>query len=318
VIAAAALLQGCIEYVPVQTAAQQPPPPAPPGAPAAAQPSPLERLVGPIALYPDPLLALVLPASTVPSDISAARAYLVQYGDLSRLDSQPWDPSVRALARYPSVIQWLDENQEWTRALGQAFLDSPRDVMDAIQRLRREAVASGALASNFLQQEYSEDGQTGILPGQADGLYVPVYDSDAYFWGGNAEITYSGPYPVGPWLSYWPDWIGFGLWTGGWDYWHGGGTWHPPHVDHRHPPPGMHPWPQPVHPRKPTEAAAGRSQNYGPAPHPMRGATVSAGHSAGASHFAPASHFEGSHASAPASAPASPSSSTSSQDSKNH
>ena len=100
---------------------------------------------GPIALYPDPLLALILPASTVPGDISAASAYLVQYGDMTRIDSQPWDPSVRALAHYPAIVTWMAENIEWTQAVGSAFLSSPAEVMASIQRLRARALASGAL-----------------------------------------------------------------------------------------------------------------------------------------------------------------------------
>lgn len=315
--AASALLQGCVEYV-VDPAAAAAPPPA---VPVAAQPSPLERLIGPIALYPDPLLALVLPACTVPSDISAARAYLVQYGDPSRLDSQPWDPSVRALARYPAVIQWLADNPEWTREVGLVFLENPGDVLAAIQRLRRGAIASGALASNAQQQDYSENGETSILPGQADALYVPVYDSDMYFWGiggpEGSDLSYSGPFGVGPWLSFYLDWGGYEVWTGGWDSWHGGGVWHPPHAGHNHPPPGAHPWPHPVHPKGPTGAQPDRHPDYRATPHPTRSTPASLGH-AGAAHSAPATHSEAGHASAPASAPASSSSSGSTQDTKNH
>ncbi|HEY5078456.1 MAG TPA: DUF3300 domain-containing protein, partial [Opitutaceae bacterium] len=73
--------------------APTPPFPAPPPLPA--ELTALDELVGPIALYPDPLLALLLPASTVPEDVSSAQAYLVQYGDMTQIDRQPWDPSVR-------------------------------------------------------------------------------------------------------------------------------------------------------------------------------------------------------------------------------
>jgi hypothetical protein len=111
------------------------------------------QLLGPIALYPDPLLALILPASTVPEDIRAASAYLVQYADTTRIDSQPWDPSVRALAHYPAGRR-MDGRQHRVdagRRLGE-FLASPAEVMQSIQRLRARALAAGALKSTPQQQ----------------------------------------------------------------------------------------------------------------------------------------------------------------------
>jgi len=345
-IAGSLLVQGCVEYEAgaASEAAQTPPqpPPSPPGgladqpglpAQAQAPSNPLDKLVGPIALYPDPLVALILPASTVPGDISAARAYLVQFGDMSRLDSQPWDPSVRALAHYPAVIQWLADNPDWTRALGEAFLATPGDVMDAVQRLRGRALASGELVSTAQQQVYSEDGAISILPGPADAMYVPAYDSDLVFSDYSGPfISFGGPYPVGPWLSFWPDWGSRGIWVGGWGEWHGGGTWHHPHFGHKHEPPGMHPWPPPDRPHKPSATTGGAHQGQAYQPHPMTGApmpppgfqagrasgqpgTRGAGSSSGA-RSAPASGGGSSHAAAAPSAPATSSSTT--QDNKSH
>jgi hypothetical protein len=300
---------------------------------APSQSNPLDRLVGPIALYPDPLVALILPASTVPWDISAARAYLVQYGDMSRLDSQPWDPSVRALAHYPAVIQWLADNLDWTRALGEAFLASPGDVMDSVQRQRGQALASGELASTAQQQVYSEDDAISILPGQADSMYVPAYDSDLVFSDYSGPfVSFGGPYPVGPWLSFLPDWGTHSIWVGGWGAWHGGGIWHPPHLGNKHEPPGMHPWPPPDRTHKPAATAGGARQVQALQPHPMTGAPkppagFQAGRPSGQSgtratgslsgaRSAPASGGGASYAAAAPSAPASSSSTT--QDNKSH
>src|SRR4051812_45386543 len=61
----------------------------------------VEQLVGPIALYPDPLLAIILPASTFPSDIVLAARFVDSGEDAALADQKPWDPSVRALTRYP-------------------------------------------------------------------------------------------------------------------------------------------------------------------------------------------------------------------------
>src|ERR1019366_6145048 len=99
----------------------------------------LDQLLGPIALYPDPLIAQILPASTFPTEIVMAGRYVSGGGDPNQIDQQPWDPSVQGLARYPNVLQWMDQNLDWTTELGQAFLNQQQDVMDSIQRLRQSA-----------------------------------------------------------------------------------------------------------------------------------------------------------------------------------
>src|SRR5271170_2467010 len=96
----------------------------------------LDQLLGPIALYPDPLIAQILPASTMPTQVVLADRYISGGGDPDQIDQQPWDPSVQALARYPSVLKWMDDNLNWTTELGQTFLNQQQDVMDSIQRLR--------------------------------------------------------------------------------------------------------------------------------------------------------------------------------------
>ena len=218
---------------------------APPVSPAT---SALEGLVGPIALYPDPLVALILPASTMPEDISAAQAYLVQYGDATQIDRQPWDPSVRGLAHYPAVLQWLMDNAAWTQALGEAFLASPANVMRAIQRLRARALAEGVLVSTPQQRVFSDNGQIEILPSQPDSIFIPGYEPDEVFGAqpdgpyGGPPVSYGAPCEVGPWLSYGIDWDSGGLWAGGWDAWHSPGGWYRPHYNGAHGPPGIQPW----------------------------------------------------------------------------
>jgi hypothetical protein len=290
--AASLLAQSCVEYVPV---ASYPPPPQPPPDPTqyaaepAGQPAPpeapppgpagaVDMLVAPIALYPDPLIALILPASTVPGDVSAAASYLVQYGDMTRIDSQPWDPSVRGLAHYPTVVAWMAQNMPWTQALGAAFLSSPPEVMDAIQRLRARALAAGTLTSTPQQQVYSEGGLVDIYPAQADVLYVPVYDdsvvySDGPYYGyGGPFISFGDPYPAGDWLSFSFDWGNHSVWYGGRSVWHEHGGWQPPVGGGGGSPPGAHPW----KPRAGAPTAAPPSSYAGagstPQPRPMPGA----------------------------------------------
>src|SRR5215471_10170238 len=158
---AAVLATGCVEhhvtYVqPTEPPAYQPPPPPPPEVVVAPAPAPvlvlrspreLDQMVASIALYPDPLLAQILPAATVPQQIVSANNYVAGGGDPRFVDSQPWDSSVRAVARYPDVLRMMNDNLAWTTDLGRSFLNQPADVMDAVQRLRAQAQALGNLYS---------------------------------------------------------------------------------------------------------------------------------------------------------------------------
>ncbi len=108
-------------------------------------PEELEKILAPIALYPDVLLAQLLPAATFPLDIVQAARWLRSKADMSKLQDQPWNSSVLALCNYPDILYKMDEDLDWTNALGAAFLDQQKDVMETIQDLRRRAQASGAL-----------------------------------------------------------------------------------------------------------------------------------------------------------------------------
>ena len=52
------------------------------------------------------------------------------------VDPQPWDPSVKALTAFPSVLGNMDKNLSWTSSLGDAYYNQPQDVMDAVQVMR--------------------------------------------------------------------------------------------------------------------------------------------------------------------------------------
>ena len=119
-------------------------------------PADLDRLVSRIALYPDPLLAQVLAAATYPDQIPDAAQWADEHhylrgDDLARAiteDNLPWDPSVQALLPFPSVLEMMASDINWTRDLGNAFLAQQQDVMDAVQRMRRQAVNYGYLRTN--------------------------------------------------------------------------------------------------------------------------------------------------------------------------
>jgi len=118
-------------------AAEQTPSPATPAAPPAApvrrSAADLEKLVAPIALYPDPLIATILPASVYPLEIVQAARLVANTNNLAKLEEQPWDVNVKAVARVPEVIKKMNDDLPWTMELGEAFLAQDKDVMDAIQ-----------------------------------------------------------------------------------------------------------------------------------------------------------------------------------------
>ena len=237
-VALAAGLTGCTDTAVVQgppppppTYAAEPPPPPPPPAPASAELSPLEELCAPIALYPDPVVSLLLPASTYPDQIQEAASYLQGGGDPAATGGMAWDDSVKGLSHYPSVVQWMGANANWTMQLGGSFAHSPAAVMDAIQDLRRRAQAAGTLINNTQQQVIVYQNTVQIEPAQPDVIYVPQYDPAVVYvqqpYGYNSAVFFgwSRPYQAGVWLSFGFDWRSHAVYTGDWYHYqqeHGG------------------------------------------------------------------------------------------------
>ena len=180
------------------------------------QPSEQEQqLVAPIALYPDSLVAQILAAATNPTEIVQAWRWMQQHPGLQgqqladAVDSQPWDPSVKALVQFPSVLDNMNTNLSWTSALGDAYSNAPQDVLDAVQVLRQQAQAAGRLQSNG-QQTVSTQGQTIVIePADPEVVYVPAYDP----W-----LVYGAP------MDAYPDWVGVpGIFYDGSDLYFGAG-----------------------------------------------------------------------------------------------
>jgi hypothetical protein len=67
----------------------------------------LDSLVAPIALYPDPLLSQTLVASTYPLEIVQLQQWIEKHSNLKpkemseAVKTQPWDPSIQAMAVFP-------------------------------------------------------------------------------------------------------------------------------------------------------------------------------------------------------------------------
>ncbi|MFZ0863621.1 MAG: DUF3300 domain-containing protein [Candidatus Sulfotelmatobacter sp.] len=215
----------------------QPPAQAAPAPPHTQQtPEQLQRLVAPIALYPDSLVAQILAASTFPEQVVEADRWLQAHPDLKgadlakAVDQQPWDPSVKALTAFPSVLGNMDKNLSWTSSLGDAYYNQQQDVMDAIQVMRRKAQEAGAL-KNTPHEVVKTEGSTIIIePADPDVVYVPAYNPWLIY--GYPIVAWPGwyPYPgiwfAGPYLSFG---IGFeiGWFVGfGWGWHHWGFDWH--------------------------------------------------------------------------------------------
>ncbi len=215
--------------------------PAPPSAAQAPQRAPqtpeqLQQLVAPIALYSDSLVAQILAASTFPEQVVEANRWVQANPDLKgdalgkAVDQQPWDPSVKALTAFPSVLGNMDKNLSWTSTLGDAYYNQQQDVMDAVQVMRRRAQEAGNLKTTPKRTVTTQGSTVVIEPASPDVVYVPAYNPWLVY--GGPVVAWPGWYPYpgiwfgGPYLSFG---IGFGIgWFGGygWGWNHWGFNWH--------------------------------------------------------------------------------------------
>jgi len=153
------------------------------GPPPSFAPEQLDKLVSRVALYPDPLLAQVLAAATFPDQIQDAAKWADEHHYLTgdqlataiSEDHLPWDPSVQAMLPFPSILDQMASDMNWTSDLGNAFLAQQQDVMDAVQRMRQKAKDFGYLRSNG-QVVVSGGPYIEIEPVNAGYIPVPYYD----------------------------------------------------------------------------------------------------------------------------------------------
>jgi Protein of unknown function (DUF3300) len=180
---------------------------APGAAPGAASPQELQELVSPIALYPDVLVAQILAGSTYPNQVVEAARWIKENPNLTgdalaaQVNQQPWDPSIKSLTQFPTVLQTMNDSLSWTSALGEAYYNQPADVMDAIQFLRNKAIDAGNLKTTPQQKvevQPAPSAQPGntqpavqqtviISPAQPNTVYVPQY---------NPTTAYGAPVPA--------------------------------------------------------------------------------------------------------------------------
>ena len=227
-------------------------------------PEQLDKLVARIALYPDSLLAQVLTASTYWDQIPEAAAWADQHSYLKgdalasaiQADHLQWDPSVLGLLPFPSVLDMMARDQAWTEQLGNAVLNQRPDVMDAVQRMRRQARDYGYLVPNTYVNVVDSGGYIQVLPLNPWVIYVPWYDPYVVFAPPRPGVVVAAAVHFGPAIT-------IGATFGTWGWWIGSGFVWPTHtilIDHRpwmrvwgnragfvHP--YAHPWVRPAGPR---------------------------------------------------------------------
>ncbi len=186
-----------------QTPAASAAPPAatpvpPPAAPAKLGSAELEKLLMPIALYSDSLIATLLPACVYPLEIVQAARFLQDPNNASKIDEQPWDESVKAIAKVPAALKKLNDDLQWTIQLGEVFLNQDKDVMDMIQSLRSKAQKAGTLrtteqqvvvVTNMIVEKTVEERVVVVTntvvqiqpsPANPQVVYVPTYPPTVY------------------------------------------------------------------------------------------------------------------------------------------
>ena len=126
------------------------------------------------------------------------------------VQSQTWDPSVKSLCAFPTVLEKMNEKIDWTQKLGDAFLAQQKEVMQAVQVLRNKAKETGNLKSTkevTVKEEPAPAGspapQTIIIESpDPEVVYVPTYNPTVVYgaWG----------YPYYPPYSYYPPGYAYG------------------------------------------------------------------------------------------------------------
>jgi len=192
----------------------------------------LAQMLAPIALYPDALLSQILMASTYPIEVVEADRWAKMNSELkgetldTALLDKEWDPSVKAICHFPSILALMSERITETTNLGNAFLAQETEVMDMVQELRAKAYAQGNLASTSKQKVIVEKETIIIQPADPRVIYVPYYDPFYIYgpWWYPAHRPYSWGPPgisIGLGISYWPGFY-FGFTFGAWSHfdWH--------------------------------------------------------------------------------------------------
>jgi len=166
----------------------------------------LDQMLAPVALYPDELLSQVLMAATYPLEVVEATRFARAHPELKGQDAvraakdRPWDPSVKAMLAFPQILDRMDQDLDWTRRLGDAFLAQQEQVMDTVQALRKRADEAGNLKETEHVQVVREERTIIVRNRYPDVVYVPYYDPTliygSWWWPDYQPVRWS------PWTGY--------------------------------------------------------------------------------------------------------------------
>jgi len=162
-------------------------------------PDAIDEIVAPIALYPDQLVGQILAASVNTQEVLDAGNWLLENQTLKgdQLDAAAqkagFGPATRALLQFPTVVDMMCQEIDWTKQVGAAFTSDQKGVLDAIQRLRAQAADVGNLKTTPQQTvEHRKDEGKEVIevkPADPKVVYVPQYDP---------TIIYTTPPPSTP------------------------------------------------------------------------------------------------------------------------
>src|SRR5580692_1272363 len=164
----------------------------------------LDELLAPVALSPDPVLAVLLQASVDPQEVMDGGNWLAldQNQNLKEaaLDQASqkagFTPVMQALLHYPTVVDLMCQQFDWTKQLGAAYQGNPKAVLQSVQRLRAQAVDTGALKSSpQMKVDVKQDQGTQVVelkPADPKVVYVPQYNPEQVFQTTTTTTTYGG------------------------------------------------------------------------------------------------------------------------------
>ncbi|HEY6414207.1 MAG TPA: DUF3300 domain-containing protein, partial [Edaphobacter sp.] len=235
----------------------------------------LKQLVAPFALFPDALVAQICAASTDPQQVLDVHDWLVQNGNLQgqaltdAAQQHGFDPAFVSLVNFPTVLDMMANNIDDYAALGEAFHANQQQVMSAIQTLRQDAFARGALDSNEYQTvSVQQQGNVQVVvvqPTNPQVVFVPQYQPQQVWSSGPSSgdmiaasmLSFGAGIALGSWINGPQPW-GWGGWGWGWggrgmivhnNVWVVNNRWHSPRNNWR---PGPPRWNRPVYARPPS------------------------------------------------------------------
>ncbi len=236
----------------------------------------LKQLVAPFALFPDALVAQICAASTDPQQILDVDDWLHQNSNLQgqaltdAAQQHGFDPAFVSLVNFPTVVEMMATNINDYAALGDVFRDDQQSVMAAIQTLRQDAFARGALDSNEYQTvSVQQQGSVQVVvvqPTNPQVVFVPQYQPQQVWSSGPSSgdviaasmLSFGAGIALGSWMNSTAQPWGWGGWGWGWggrgmvvhnNVWVVNNRWHSPRNNWR---PGPPRWGPPMHARPPS------------------------------------------------------------------